>query len=65
VFEAATSHPHNDQLLTINNPTAPLYTTTSMIGLITVQDRDEAGNLVEIPPHNGSVNSLVIDERSK
>jgi WD40 repeat protein len=36
-----------------------------LLGYISVQDKDEGGNVVDIPPHNGTVNSLVIDERSR
>jgi WD40 repeat protein len=36
-----------------------------LLGYISVKDKDEAGNVIDIPPHNGTVNSLVIDERSR
>ena len=36
-----------------------------MTGYISVQDKDENGKVIDIPPHNGTVNSLIIDERSK
>jgi hypothetical protein len=38
---------------------------TALAGYIGVVDKDEHGKVIEYPPHNGTVNSVVIDERSR
>jgi WD40 repeat protein len=51
-------HPHHH-----NIPSS--HTSNYFVGYISVRDKDEHGNVIDIPPHNGTVNSLVLDERSR